>query len=89
MSRNIHFELLLGRKVRDANGRVVGRIREVRAQRRGEFFYVAEYLLGPAAWFEALGISSARLIGWRIHEPIRIPWQQLDLSDPEKPRLKN
>ena len=84
----VHVELLVGKRVRDANGRVIGRIEEILARRRGADFFVEEYHLGPAAWLEKLGISTARMIGFRPREPRRIPWQQLDLSDPENPRLR-
>ena len=86
--QNIHAELLLGRRVLDVNDRVVGRIRSIHAQRRGRDFFVEEYLIGPAAILEVLGISTRRLVGLRFDEPIRIPWQMLDLSDPERPRLR-
>jgi len=84
----VHVELLVGRRVRDANGKVIGRIEEIRARRHGPDYLVEEYHVGPAAWLEKLGISTARMIGFRGRDPKRIPWQQLDLSDPEKPRLR-
>lgn len=84
----IHVELLLGRRVHDVNGRVVGHIRALAAVREGAFCYVTEFHLGTAALLERLGISSARMIGLPIRrEPLRVPWQLLDLSDPERPRL--
>ena len=86
--QNIHAELLLGRRVLDVNDRVVGRIRSIHARRRGHDFLVEEYLIGPAAILEVLGISTRRLVGLRLREPLRIPWQKLDLSDPERPRLR-
>ena len=85
---SIHVDLLVGRRVRDANGKVIGRIEAIRARRHGPDYLVEEYHLGPAAWLEKLGISTARMIGFRSREPKRIPWQQLDLSDPEHPRLR-
>ena len=40
-----------------------------------------------AAFLERLGISAAGFIGWPLsRRPLRIPWDQLDLSDPERPR---
>ena len=85
---NVHAELLVGRRVRDASGRVIGRIEAIHVRRRGPHYFVEEYHVGPAAWFERLGISTARMIGIGGRQPRRIPWQQLDLSDPENPRLK-
>ena len=88
MSRSVHVELLVGRRVRDANDRVVGRIQAIHVRRRGHHYFVDEYHIGPAALLKTLGISAVKLVGlpsWR--EPLRIPWQKLDLSDPEHPRL--
>ena len=86
--QNIHAELLLGRRVLDVNDRVVGRIRSIHARRRGHDFFIEEYHIGPAAFLEVLGISTRRMVGLSFREPIRIPWQKLDLSDPERPRLR-
>jgi sporulation protein YlmC with PRC-barrel domain len=87
--KTVHFELLLGRKVRDSEGRRVGRILEVHAEPEGEDCVVREYLLGAAALLTRLGISAGRLVGLPIHrEPIRVPWDQMDLGNPERPRLR-
>jgi len=85
----VHVELLNARRVHDANGKFVGRIGAIIAHRRGHDYFVEEYHLGPAAWLEQLGISTARIIGWRHgYEPLKVPWQQLDLSDPHQPKLR-
>ena|SRR5438874_573226 len=88
MSKKIHAEALVGRTVRDTNGRVVGRIEEIEVVRRGQECYVEEYLLGAAALLLRLGISTGRLVGIQRGKPVRVPWQQLDLSDPERLRLR-
>jgi hypothetical protein len=86
--KTVHFELLLGRKVHDPEGRRVGRILAVRAEAEGEDCVVREYLLGTAALLTRLGISAGRLVGLPVHrEPIRVPWDVMDLRDPAKPRL--
>ena len=86
---SVHVELINGRRVRDANGKVVGRIGEIVARLRGHDYFVEEYHLGPAAWLEHLGISTARIIGLgRSREPLKVPWQQLDVSDPHNLRLR-
>ncbi len=87
--KTVHFELLLGRKVHDSEGRRVGRILEVHAEPEGKDCVVREYLLGTAALLTRLGISAERLLGLPVHrEPVRVPWDQMDLSDPERPRLR-
>jgi len=89
MSRKIHLELLLGKMVRDPDEVRAGRIFSVQAEVDGDECIVREYHLGTAALLEQLGISILRIAGWQgTKEPLRVPWDQLDLSDPERPRLR-
>ena len=85
----VHLERLLGKKVRRADGKVAGRILAVRAVIDGPQCRITEFHLGTAALLGRLGISTARLIGVHRHEPERVPWQKLDLSDPEHPKLRD
>jgi sporulation protein YlmC with PRC-barrel domain len=86
---NLHVELLIGRRVRDKNGKAVGRIEELQATWQGSRCLIEEYHLGPAAWLERFGISTKKLVGWPLsRKPFRVPWHQLDLTDPEHPRLR-
>ncbi|HST06785.1 MAG TPA: PRC-barrel domain-containing protein [Gemmatimonadaceae bacterium] len=89
----INAELLLGRKVRDANGEKVGRIEEFQVERRDNACLVEAYLLGTSAVID-------RLSAWSLIRPIRgslrgsavavyrVPWEEMDLSDPEHPKLR-
>jgi sporulation protein YlmC with PRC-barrel domain len=90
----INVEQLLGTKVRDADGEVIGRIEEIRAERTDDSCYVDSYLVGASAVVE-------RLSAWSLIRPIKkmlrarhvvsvveVPWQELDLSDPERPVLR-
>lgn len=88
-ARKVHLEQLLGKLVRDPDEVKVGRILSVHAEIEGTECVVREYDLGAAALLENLGISILRVAHglFRI-EPIRVPWDQLDLSDPEHPRLR-
>lgn len=87
--RHVHLELLHGRRVVDSEGAVAGRIHSVKAERVGEECLVREYLLGPAALMHRFGFSAAALVGLPMRsEPLRVPWEQLDLADPERPRLR-
>ena len=81
MSAEINVELLIGRKVFDADGRAVGRIEEILAIEKGDELVVSEYHVGAYGLMERL---AAYHIG-RVRDPKRIPWQELDLSDPRKP----
>ncbi|HEY0511521.1 MAG TPA: hypothetical protein VGH73_06435, partial [Thermoanaerobaculia bacterium] len=64
--KTIHFEHLLGREVRDPEGKRAGRILAVGTDRDGEDCVVREYMLGTAALLTRLGISARRLVGVRI-----------------------
>ena len=86
---NVRLQDLNGRHVRDSDGKIAGRIGEVVAERVGADCRVVEYLLGPAAFLSRLGITAGRMVGLiRRRGPLRVPWNQLDLSDPKKPRLR-
>jgi hypothetical protein len=87
--KTIHFEHVLGRHVLDPEGKRIGRILAVSTRHDGRDCVVHEYMLGTAALLTRLGISAQRLIGLKIRrQPLCVPWDQLDLRDPRKPRLK-
>ena len=86
-AREIHLELLLGRKVHDSAGRAAGRIEEVVAERVDLDCVVDAFHLGPHALLERLSISVVRLFRGRDHGVRSVPWDRLDLTDPERPRL--
>jgi sporulation protein YlmC with PRC-barrel domain len=94
MSEEVHVELLVGRRVVDANGRKVGHIEEMVAEEKGDELVVTEFHVGTYGFFERLsiyhfGVGFLRMFGARggVAKPRKIPWQKLDLSDPEHPRL--
>jgi sporulation protein YlmC with PRC-barrel domain len=89
-----NIELLVGTKVYDLNGEKVGRIEEFRAEEDGDACRIEAYLIGASALI-------ARLSAWTLVRPIKralktrkvysvfeVPWQEMDLSDPKRPRLK-
>lgn len=91
---DINVELLLGTKVRDVDGRNVGRIEELRVERVEKSCLVDSYLIGTSALI-------GRLSAWTLVRPIRrflnsrklysvysVRWQDMDLSDPRNPRLR-
>jgi len=90
----VKLELLLGRRVVDINGEHAGRIEEVLADREGDELLVTHYLVGRYGLFERfsiyhVGIGLLRHLGSRAQSahPHRIPWDKMDLSDPDHPRL--
>ena len=87
--RTVRLELIHGRRVHDTEGRLAGRIQEVKAERVGDECLVREFHLGPAALLERLGLTFSGLAGLPFHhEPVRVGWEDMDLSDPQQPRLR-
>jgi hypothetical protein len=83
----IRLELLIGRRVFTGGGQVVGRLQECRAEREDAHWAVTEFDIGPSALFERLAVHHLGL-GWKGNvRGYRARWDQLDLSDPDRPRL--
>jgi hypothetical protein len=93
MGRELRFEDLIGKTVRNSHGRAIGRIEEARVEPDEEDYLVSHFLLGPLGrmprikaflgelpTFRALGLGAARDL-----RPL--PWHWFDLSDPERPVL--
>jgi hypothetical protein len=88
----IHVQLLLGEKVLARNGQPIGRLEDIRTEKDRGHFFVSEFLVGSYAFLERfaawrMGRMLLRLFGARRREGYRIRWDQLDLSDPHRPRL--
>lgn len=86
--RELHVELLSGRKIVDRNGKKVGRIEEILAEYRGgRELIVHEVHVGRRGFAErfSLGLFGARI---RDKSPAKLRWEDLDFTDPERPRLK-
>ena len=89
----INAELLLGRKVHDVNVEKVGRIEEFQVERGDNACLVKAYLIGTSAVID-------RLSAWTLIRPIakslrnrafsvyHVPWEEMDLTDPEHPKLR-
>jgi hypothetical protein len=86
-------ELMLGRRVVDPDGEVVGRLEEVVAELEGDGYVVREFHVGAFAMAERLGggmlgRALLRLVGGRrVYRGYAVPWELMDLSDPERPRV--
>lgn len=91
---DVNVELLIGTKVRDADGNNVGRIEEFRVDRGDNSCAIESYLIGAAGWI-------SRLSAWTLIRPIArtlharrlynlydVRWQDMDLSDPKRPKLR-
>jgi sporulation protein YlmC with PRC-barrel domain len=86
-AREVHIEHLVGRRVLAANGRIVGRLEELVAEPQGEHYVVTEYHIGTAALRERLSARVAGLFSGPRLTGYRAKWNQVDLTNPEKPRL--
>ena len=90
--RQLHVELILGEKVFAMNGSSIGRLEEIRTEVNRGHFYVTEFLVGRYAFLERfaawrIGRALLRVFGARRKQGYRIRWDQLDLSDPQRPKL--
>ena len=91
---DVNVELLLGTKVYDANGEKVGRIEEFRAEQDGDSCHVQSYLIGASALIQRLSAWTLvrpiqrALRGRNLYSVYEVPWQDMDLTDPKKPRLR-
>ena len=93
MTREIRMERLIGQRVRDEDGRLVGHLHEVVARRQGRALVVVEYRLGTYTRLQRLAdavLGRALLAALPLTRPrhYRVPWELLDLSDPERLRLR-
>jgi hypothetical protein len=97
-AREVWLSDLIGRLVRDVDGRRVGRIEELEAEvvlRAGRSDYVVmAYHVGAYGLLESLaGSGLARAMARRLGDVVgytrrRIPWSWMDLTDVQHPRLR-
>ena len=94
-ARELRLEEILGRVVRTATGRPVGRIEDVRAVPEGEDYVVREVILGELGlrariFSVASQLPTLKSVGLTGHYRTRaIPWEWLDFSDPTRPRFRD
>ena len=86
MSRTtIRLEELVGSLVRDRDGNEIGRIFDMRGEPRDSGIVIVEYFLSAGALMTRVGMSVRSLFGLQLKELIRVPWNELDLSEPDNP----
>lgn len=81
----LHLELILGRKVYDSEGRSVGHLEEVIAERQGNELVVTEYLVGRAAMLQRFSIihlsrTVLSLLGAKENTGYRVAWDKLEVT---------
>ncbi len=84
--------MLLGKQIHDEARKRVGHIEEIHARREGKDWVIEEYKVGALAFLERFaaltifdGVTRKLIRG--KHLGYVIPWDKLDLTDPERPRL--
>jgi len=85
-AREVRLGRLLGRQVLGPNNQHVGRLEEFRAEKRGSGLVITEYVIGVAGLAERLGVAVKLVFGKRAGG-YTVRWDQLDISDPLRPRL--
>ena len=89
--RELRVESLLGHRLRDADGKSLGRIEEIVAEIRGTDWIVVEVHVGRGALLQRLTeltslVPLVSALQHRLGERRRVPWERLDFSDPSHPR---
>ncbi len=90
----IEVERLVGKKVHDVDGMNVGRIEEIRVEQDEKALLVESYLIGASALVERLSARTLvrpirRFLRARhVYSVYEVPWQDMDLTDPERPVLR-
>lgn len=79
----VHLECLVGREVLDAEGNHAGRLCEVHGEEKGKDFVITHYTLVRGNRIAFL----LHELGLRRRKTRRVSWEELDLSEPERPRL--
>jgi sporulation protein YlmC with PRC-barrel domain len=91
---DLNVELLIGREVHDADGNKVGRIEEFRVTQTDRSCTLDAYLIGASALIQRLSAwtlvrpISRGLRSRNIYSVYEVPWQDMDLTDPARPRLR-
>jgi hypothetical protein len=87
MSVSLRLDRIVGREVYAANNRRIGRLHEVRAERRGSAWVITEYVIGAAGLMERLGLGVRLILGFERPTGYVARWDQIDFSNPRRPTL--
>jgi hypothetical protein len=91
-AREVRLEALIGLPVTGPGG-AFARIEDLRVEPEGEEYLVRSYILGPLGMLAKLAaflweLPTLRALGLARKARIRVvPWELIDLSDPEHPKL--
>jgi sporulation protein YlmC with PRC-barrel domain len=96
--REIRISELIGRRVRDRDGRSIGRVEElvceIELHADGRDYVVRELHVGTVGFLEAVGGSALirallRTVGHGSgYTRYRVPWEAIDLTEIDRPRIR-
>jgi sporulation protein YlmC with PRC-barrel domain len=92
MKNPLHLERLLGKQVHDSSGKRLGRLEEIHAEAHGDELWIHEYIVGAYGLLERFAAVPFRLGVIPFAGPkkfgrtYKIPWDKMDLADPNQPR---
>jgi hypothetical protein len=86
-AREVRLDRLVGRTVVAGNNQPVGPLEECRVEKRGRDLVITEYVIGVSGLIERLGVAATLLAGWQRRGGYIARWDQLDISEPDHPRL--
>lgn len=85
--KEIRIEEILGRELLGGNNQRVGRIEEFRVQRAGNRWAVRHVVIGLAGLLERMNVAARLVVGAKTGRARLARWDQIDFSNPSKPRL--
>ena len=91
MSRVIELQRYIGTPVRDADGKDLGHLHEVRARRKGAELLVHEFVVGGAGLFERFSVAQLAfevgfIFGIGRVQGYVVPWDCMEFPEDGKPR---
>lgn len=85
-AKEIRLDQILGRQLLGGNNQPIGRIEEVRASRKGNGCVIVDVVIGMIGLLERMDLGARMIVGSTKHARIA-RWDQIDFSNPKKPRL--
>lgn len=83
----LRLDRLLGRRVLGRNNESIGHLEEFRAEKHGSGATITGYVIGRAGLVERLGVGVRLLLGQPKASGWFARWDQLDISNPDRPTL--
>jgi len=88
--KELQLREMLGVKVVDSEGEHIGRLEEIEAERGDEICEIRAYIVEHRGLLDRISswalTSSIQDRLSRKSQPYRVSWDQMDLSDPQRPR---